>query len=64
MFSGALSEKRLEKMGKIYVGKPIETLSRAELIKTVSPKMWKHFREDNGDLPESQPALQAAAEAA
>ncbi len=58
MFSGALSEKRLEKMGKIYIGKPIKTLSRAELIKTVSPKMWKHFRADNGDMPEE---LQAAA---
>ena len=59
MFSGALSEKRLEKMGKIYVGKPLKTLSRAELIKTVSPKMWKHFREDNGDMPEDAQAATA-----
>ncbi|MDI1240366.1 MAG: radical SAM protein [bacterium] len=59
MFSGALSEKRLEKMGKIYIGKPIKTLTRAELIKTVSPKMWKHFREDNGDLPEESQAAVA-----
>lgn len=51
MFSGAISEKRLAKMGKIYVGKPIETLSRAELIKSVNPKMWQHFRADCGDLP-------------
>ena len=54
MFSGALSEKRLEKMGKIYIGKPLESLSRAELIKTVNPKMLKYFRADNGDLPEVQ----------
>ena len=25
MFSGALSEKRLARMGKIYLGKPMET---------------------------------------
>jgi hypothetical protein len=59
MFSGALSEKRLEKMGKIYIGKPLKTLSRAELIKTVNPKMWKHFRADNGDLPEGAHAAAA-----
>lgn len=51
MFSGTLSEKRLEKMGKIYIGKPLKTLNRAELIETVNPKMWKHFRDDNGDVP-------------
>lgn len=54
MFSGALSEKRLEKMGKIYIGKPLNTLSRSDLIKTVNPKMWKHFRADCGDLPEEE----------
>jgi hypothetical protein len=53
MFSGALSEKRLEKMGKIYAGKPLTTLNRKELIATVNPKMMEHFRADNGDLPES-----------
>ncbi len=66
MFSGALSEKRLEKMGKIYVGKPLKTLSRAELIETVSPKMRKHFRADNGGLPmerELQFAKEAEAQA-
>ncbi|MGD9630310.1 MAG: radical SAM protein [Pyrinomonadaceae bacterium] len=60
MFSGALSEKRLEKMGKIYAGKPIKTLTRAELIKTVNPKMWKFFRADNGDLPEDMATAAAA----
>ncbi len=57
MFSGALSEKRLEKMGKIYMGKPLKTLNRAELIETVNPKMLKHFRADNGDLPEQAMAV-------
>jgi hypothetical protein len=51
MFSGALSEQRLEKMGKIYTGKPIETKTRAELLATLKPKMLQYLREDNGDLP-------------
>ncbi len=53
MFAGALSEKRLEKMGKIYVGKPLATKNRRELIATLRPGMLKHLRADNGDLPES-----------
>ncbi|MEZ5429168.1 MAG: radical SAM protein [Pyrinomonadaceae bacterium] len=52
MFSGALSEKRLEKMGKIYLGKPLKTKSRKELIATLKPKQWQYLRADNGDLPE------------
>lgn len=61
MFSGILSEKRLEKMGKIYIGKPLKTLSRRELIATVNPKMRKYFRKDCGDLPEQDSAMIAAA---
>lgn len=61
MFSGILSEKQLEKMGKIYIGKPLKTLSRRELIATVNPKMRKHFRADCGDLPEEHSSLEAAA---
>ena len=53
MFSGALSEKRLEKMGKIYVGKPLETLNRKELLATLKPKQLQHIREDTGDLPDN-----------
>jgi hypothetical protein len=51
MFSGALSEKRLAKMGKIYVGKPLETKNRSELIATLRPKQLQYLREDCGDLP-------------
>lgn len=61
MFSGLLSEKRLEKMGKIYIGKPLKTLTRRELIETVNPKMRRHFRQDCGDLPEDCTSAQAAA---
>ncbi|MCO6512189.1 MAG: B12-binding domain-containing radical SAM protein [Aridibacter famidurans] len=55
MFSGALSEKRLEKMGKIYIGKPLETKSRAELIASLRPKQLQYLREDCGDLPSGFP---------
>jgi len=51
MFSGALSEKRLEKMGKIYIGEPLETKSRKELIASLRPNQLKHLRADCGDLP-------------
>jgi Radical SAM superfamily len=52
MFSGAISEKRLEKMGKIYMGKPIETKNRKELLTTLKPKMRQYLRADTGDMPE------------
>jgi tRNA A37 methylthiotransferase MiaB len=52
MFSGVLSEKRLAKMGKIYLGKPIEVKTRKELIATLKPKQLQYLRADNGDLPE------------
>jgi radical SAM superfamily enzyme YgiQ (UPF0313 family) len=52
MFAGALSEKRLEKMGKIYVGKPLRTKNRKELLATLKPKMRKYLRPDTGDMPD------------
>lgn len=52
MFSGAISEKRLARMGKIYPGQPVKTKTRAELIASLRPKDRQHFRADNGDLPE------------
>jgi len=64
MFSGALSEKRLQKMGKIYEGKPMITKNRKELIASVKPHYWQYLRPDNGDLPEeyTPPARRAARE--
>ncbi|MFZ1702188.1 MAG: radical SAM protein [Pyrinomonadaceae bacterium] len=59
MFSGALSEKRLVKMGKIYDPQPIATLNRAELLATLKPAQHKYLRADCGDLPAE--ALAAAA---
>lgn len=59
MFSGVMSEKRLEKMGKIYVGKPMQTKGRQELIATLRPKQMRFIREDTGDLPEEYYAAKA-----
>ncbi len=63
MFSGAMSEKRLAKKGKIYMGQPIEVMTRKELIATLKPNMLKHMRADCGDLPDevAQVAEKAAA---
>ncbi len=52
LFSGAISEKNLARMGKIYIGKPLKTKSRKELIASVRPHYWQYFRADNGGLPE------------
>ena len=60
MFAGLFSEKRLAKMGKIYMGQPIEIKTRAELLATLKPNMLKHLREDCGDLPEEELARRAA----
>jgi hypothetical protein len=51
MFSGAISEKNLQRMGKIYKGKPLKVKTRKELIASLKPKDWQHLRADNGDLP-------------
>lgn len=61
MFSGAISEKRLEKMGKIYVGKPLQTKSRKELLSSLKPKMWKYLRPDTGDMPDGMAEMVATA---
>jgi radical SAM superfamily enzyme YgiQ (UPF0313 family) len=52
MFSSAMSEKMMGRMGKIYTGKPIKVKSRKELIAGLKPHYWQYLREDNGDLPE------------
>ncbi|HEX8137590.1 MAG TPA: radical SAM protein [Pyrinomonadaceae bacterium] len=52
MFSGAISEKSLHRLGKIYMGKPLKTKNRKELIATLKPSQWQYLRADNGDLPD------------
>ncbi len=51
MFASALPERIMERMGKIYTGKPLRVKSRRELLATVKPQHWKFLRADNGDLP-------------
>jgi len=52
MFSGAISEKTLERMGKIYIGRPMKIKTRKELIASIKPHYWQYLRADNGDLPD------------
>lgn len=52
LFAGALPERLMAKMGKIYTGRPLRVKSRKELLATVKPLYWKHLRPDNGDLPD------------
>jgi hypothetical protein len=65
MFSGAISEKNLQRMGKIYQGKPVKVKTRKELIASLKPKDWQYLRADNGDLPiDYVPQVQSRAMAA
>ncbi len=52
MFSGILSEKTLHRLGKIYIGKLLNSKTRKELVATLKPKDLQFLRADNGDLPE------------
>jgi hypothetical protein len=52
MFSGILSEKILHRLGKIYIGKLLNSKTRKELIATLKSKDLRFLRADNGDLPE------------
>ena len=51
MFASALPEEWMARMGKIYVGKPLQTKSRRELLATIRPNQQRFLREDCGDLP-------------
>jgi radical SAM superfamily enzyme YgiQ (UPF0313 family) len=56
MFASALPESLMDRMGKIYVGRPITIKSRAELLATIRPNQRKFLRADTGDLPKDAPA--------
>jgi hypothetical protein len=56
-FSSAFPEWLMDKMGKIYRGKPIPLKTRTELLATVKPQHRKHLRKDNGDLPDAWGSL-------
>jgi radical SAM superfamily enzyme YgiQ (UPF0313 family) len=63
MFASAAPERVLEKLGKIYVGRPLAIKTRRELLATVRPSQWRYLRHDTGDVPEipSQAAGEALA---
>ena len=51
MFSSALPERLMYKMGKLDERTPLRIKTRAELLASIKPNYWKFLREDNGDLP-------------
>ena len=55
MFASALPEWLMDKMGRIYVGKPINVKTRKELLATIKPHQWQFLRPDCGDLPDDMP---------
>ena len=61
MFSGAISESRLARMGRIYPGKPLKIKDRRELLATIRPNYRQYLRADNGGLPEEDVPRTAAA---
>jgi hypothetical protein len=62
MFSGSISETWLDRMGKIYIGKPMKTKSRKELIASLKPHHLRFLRSDNGDFPDGYTPLEHTAE--
>jgi hypothetical protein len=51
LFSGALPETLMARMGKTYAGRRLEVKSRKELLATIRPQHWKHLPADTGDMP-------------
>jgi radical SAM superfamily enzyme YgiQ (UPF0313 family) len=52
MFTSALPESAMERMGKIYVGRPLAIKTRKELLETIRPSQRRYLRPDTGDMPE------------
>jgi len=63
MFASAVPEKMMVKMGKIYLGKPLKTKTRKELLSTIRSNQWQYLREDCGDLPDGRKARDELLEA-
>ena len=54
MFANAVPESVMARMGKIYVGKPMQVKTRRELLASIKPSMRQHLRPDTGDMPEGE----------
>jgi len=51
MFSGAVPESVMGRLGKIHLGRPLKIKTRRELLATIRPSQRRYLRVDNGDLP-------------
>jgi radical SAM superfamily enzyme YgiQ (UPF0313 family) len=52
MFSSALPESWMVRLGKIHIGQPLTVKTRKELLETVRPHHRRYLRADTGDVPE------------
>jgi radical SAM superfamily enzyme YgiQ (UPF0313 family) len=52
LFANAVPERLMQRMGKIYAGRPLQVKSRKELLATIKPQHRKYLRADSGDLPD------------
>jgi Radical SAM superfamily len=59
MFTSALPERTIMRLGKLHQGEPLHPKSRHELLTAIRRNYWKHFREDAGDLPDGWPDVAA-----
>lgn len=59
-FASVMPESWMAKLGKVYVGKPLEVKTRKQLLETVRPNHRQFLRSDNGDMPAGTEAAAAA----
>jgi hypothetical protein len=52
LFANAVPERLMQRMGKIYAGRPLYVKSRRELLASIKPQHRPYLRADTGDLPE------------
>ena len=52
MFSGALPERVMARMGKIHSGRPLKIKTRKELLASIKPQLRRYLRPDTGDMPD------------
>ena len=52
LFANAPPERLMQRMGKIYAGRPLQVKSRKALLDTVEEHQRKGLRADNGNLPD------------
>jgi len=53
-FCGALPERWMQRMGRLYRGRPIAVKTRTELLASIRPNYWNYLRKDTGGVPTRQ----------